>query len=231
MAEWSNHDWDRQVSLVYDDATGRSALEVSLGADGCNMSVRLVGMPISEPGQDARVLFPGSFNPLHDAHRRMAQLAGSMFSDHPFWYEISVDNLDKPQLTKQALRARVHQRFVPGNVVITHTGSFEAKARRFPGSIFVVGADTIARIPDSRFYRDERHLRTALHRIAHSGCRFLVFARRQGDRVIEGPELELPDALEGLCQWVPKDQFCLDLSSTEIRNRTTLDSPGNPSNR
>jgi nicotinic acid mononucleotide adenylyltransferase len=165
------------------------------------------------------VLFPGAFHPLHEGHHRMAAIAGELLGTAAE-FEMSIDNVDKPTLDYIEIESRLAQ-FAPDQVVwLTRAATFLAKARLFRGAVFVVGADTLARIADVRYYDSEQARDAAIDEIARLGCRFLVFGR-VGDRgrFVVPHELKLPPALERLCQSVPEDRFREDISSTDIRRR------------
>src|ERR1700722_13792592 len=53
-------------------------------------------------------ILPGSFNPLHDGHRR---LAAAVLEKHQLSvaYEISIRNVDKPELGAEEIRRRLAQ--------------------------------------------------------------------------------------------------------------------------
>lgn len=42
-------------------------------------------------------LLPGTFNPLHSGHRRMAEMAAEILRTD-VWYELSIENVDKRRL-------------------------------------------------------------------------------------------------------------------------------------
>ena len=163
----------------------------------------------------------GAFNPPHDGHFHMAELAEQRLGQPVAW-ELSVANVDKPPLDFlgvrrliQALRARDPQRLI----ALTHAPTFREKARLFPGAAFVVGADTIARIADLRYYDGEAARRdAAIEQIAERGCRFLVFGREANERFLGLAELDLPPALLALCDEVPRAEFAERISSTELRS-------------
>jgi nicotinic acid mononucleotide adenylyltransferase len=180
--------------------------------------VRTVPIHGAEP---PRVLFPGAFHPLHDGHRAMAQHA-QRIADAPVAYEICVANVDKPRLNYLALRARLDQFDATTPVWITNTPTFVEKARAFPGAMFVVGADTISRIADPKYYGGDPARRdAAVSELAALGCRFLVFGRKVGARFIGVDDIALPDALRALCTAVAASDFRADVSSTEIRARAS----------
>jgi hypothetical protein len=170
-----------------------------------------------------RTVFPGAFNPRHDGHRSMSALARRRLA-RPVEYELSIANVDKPPLDYVELAARCAQFAVDESVWLTRAPTFVEKSRCFPSSTFIVGADTIARIAELRYYagnsaaaktasRDE-----AIAQIAGRGCRFLVFGR-QCDASFESLDtIEIPPALRELCDGVGEADFRADISSTEIRN-------------
>ena len=163
-----------------------------------------------------RALFPGAFHPLHDGHRRMAQLAAERLGV-PVIHEISIHNVDKPPLNFHDMRERAAQ-FEANGLCFTNTATFVEKARVFGGVTFVVGADTTRRIADPKYYPDGT-VSEALDEIAGQGCRFLVFGRSDGDRFVTLDDLDLPPGLRGLCEGVSEADYRIDLSSTEIRER------------
>jgi nicotinic acid mononucleotide adenylyltransferase/nicotinamide mononucleotide (NMN) deamidase PncC len=173
-----------------------------------------------EAAAPARALFPGAFHPIHAGHRRMAEIARQKLGV-PVQFEISVHNVDKPPLDFIEIDDRLAQ-FAPQDVVwLTRAATFEEKSARFPGATFVVGVDTLRRIADARYHgRDPAAWHAAMERIAARGCRFLVFGRRHEGRFVGLGDLDLHPLLRNLCQKVPADEFCEDVSSTEIRQRT-----------
>jgi hypothetical protein len=168
-----------------------------------------------------RLLYPGAFNPLHDGHRALADHARRRLgADVAF--ELCAANVDKPRLNYLALQQRLAQ-FVPGTTVwLTNLPTFREKARYFPGVTFLVGADTIARIAELRYYeRDMLRFRQAMHEIGDLGCRFLVFGRRLGERFVTLRDLKPPAVLARLCDEVPEAEFRIDVSSTALRRGGT----------
>src|SRR5438045_1351600 len=54
------------------------------------------------------VLFPGSFNPMHEGHALLARVAEDL-RQRPLAFEISVTNVDKPPLAGETVRHRLAQ--------------------------------------------------------------------------------------------------------------------------
>lgn len=162
------------------------------------------------------VLFPGAFNPLHAGHRKMAELAAAR-SGRPVTYELSIANVDKPPLDFLEVADRLAQ-FAGSRVLLTHAATFEQKAQANPGCTFVVGADTVSRIADPRYYGGEPSRRdAAVATIAGHGCRFLVFGRVCDGRFQSLADLNVSATLRELCDEIPEADFRIDLSSTELR--------------
>jgi hypothetical protein len=87
------------------------------------------------------LLFPGSFNPLHEGHVLLARVAEEL-RQQPLTFEISVTNVDKPPLARETVRHRLTQFALKWPVELTRAPSFVQKALLFPGTTFVIGADT-----------------------------------------------------------------------------------------
>jgi hypothetical protein len=165
------------------------------------------------------VVFPGAFNPLHDGHRRIAEL-GRELLDAPAQFELSVTNVDKPPLDYLEIDERSRQ-FQPDDTLwLTRAATFVEKAALFPGATFLVGAETIARIAEQRYYgNDPQAADDAIAQILAAGCRFLVFGRVVGGTFRTLGELVLPAQLLAACEEVPAEKFREDVSSTELRNQ------------
>jgi nicotinamide mononucleotide (NMN) deamidase PncC len=164
-----------------------------------------------------KAILCGSFNPMHDGHRRMAQTASEILG-FPVHFEMTIQNADKPPLDYLDLKHRLAGFEPEDKIWLTRADIFARKADLFPGVIFVVGADTISRIGKTRFYggSDEK-LTWAIKRFQETGCRFLVFGRQGVDGFETVRTLEIPPALCVLCHEVPESQFRLDVSSSELR--------------
>jgi len=171
----------------------------------------------AEETASGAALFPGAFNPLHDGHRQMSAIAQQILG-RPVAYELSLTNVDKPPLDYRELTLRTRQ-FAAGQTLwLTRAPTFAEKARLFPEATFVVGADTVRRIGDPKYYRGEPLLRdAALRSLTETGSRFLVFGRVLGREFRGLADLDLPPALAARCKEVPADRFRVDLSSTSLR--------------
>ena len=183
------------------------------------MLVHPVGQ--SEDRGRASLVFPGSFNPLHDGHRRMAEIAAQIHGDRVAW-EISVKNVDKPQLDHTEIRIRLAQFSDRDTVFLTRAATFVQKAQLFPEATFIVGADTLARIVASEYYRDGVFgSQSAVAFVKSQGCRFIVFGRLDPKTRFQTlGSLSLPAELGSICQEVPEAVFRDDISSSYIRSST-----------
>ncbi|QDT13603.1 hypothetical protein [Planctomycetes bacterium K23_9] len=163
------------------------------------------------------ILFPGSFNPVHQGHRQMAAIASELF-DRPVYPEISLVNVDKPDLDFESLGDRVRQTQPLGRVLVTRAPRFIDKAKLFPGSTFVIGADTAIRLDQPGYYDNSLSSRDdAIDQLASLGSTFLVFGRKVEQTLHDAGELNLSASLTRLCRCVPKTRFRNDISSTQIR--------------
>lgn len=164
------------------------------------------------------LVFPGAFHPVHEGHLEMARVAERM-EGRPLTFELSIANVDKPPLDYMEIEQRASQ-FTEHNLALTDAATFVEKGRLFPGCTFVVGADTIVRIGQTRYYNDDpEHRDAALAELAELGCRFLVFGRQHEGRFEVLSRLELPMQLKKRCKEVPESEFRRDLSSTELRSQ------------
>ncbi|GIW93494.1 MAG: hypothetical protein KatS3mg110_1535 [Pirellulaceae bacterium] len=186
---------------------------------GESAAVRCTGSTVNcLPDRSERLLFPGAFHPLHEGHRRMAQWAATHLGK-PVEFEISVRNVDKPPLDYVEIRERLEQFTRDQPVWLTNAPTFVEKARLFPGATFIVGADTLVRIADPKYYGNREAYQAALEELVEKDCRFLVFGRHVGDQFQTLDDLLLPAPLRRRCEGVPASEFRCDISSTEIRAR------------
>jgi hypothetical protein len=167
------------------------------------------------------VLFPGSFNPMHEGHVSLAQAAEEL-RQQPVAFELSVTNVDKPPLAGETVRQRLSQFTWRAPVELTRAPTFVEKARLFPGTTFVVGADTAERLFGSKYYGgDEDRMHMALEEIANSGSSFLVAVRLDAaGRVRALKDIPVPRRYADLFSEIPEHHFRVDTSSSEIRART-----------
>jgi hypothetical protein len=166
------------------------------------------------------VLFPGSFNPMHEGHALLARVAEEL-RQQPVAFEISVTNVDKPPLLGETVRRRLAQFAWKWPVELTRAPTFVEKARLFPGTTFVVGADTAERLFGPQYYGDdEARMHAALEEIANSGGSFLVAVRLDAaGRVRALADIPVPRRYTDLFTEIPEHRFRVDTSSSEIRAR------------
>jgi hypothetical protein len=106
-------------------------------------------------------------------------------------------------------------------VWLTRAPTFADKAAQFPGAVFLVGADTAARIVAARYYgNSEAAMARALGNIRRQDCRFLVAGRAdEHGNFLTLQDICIPCAFRDLFTAIPRETFRLDISSTELRAR------------
>jgi hypothetical protein len=166
------------------------------------------------------VLLPGSFNPLHSGHVLLARVAEEL-RQQPVSFEISVTNVDKPPLTGETVRHRLTQFAWKSQVELTRAPTFVEKSRLFPGTTFVIGADTAERLVAPKYYGDDEiQMHVALGEIANSGCSFLLAVRVDAAGRVRGlSDIPVPRRCADLFTEIPEHRFRFDTSSSEIRAR------------
>ena len=166
------------------------------------------------------VLFPGSFNPMHEGHVLLARVAEEL-RQQPLAFEISVTNVDKPPLAGEAVRHRIGQFAWKAPVELTRAPTFVEKSRLFPRTTFIIGVDTAERLFGPKYYDDdEARMHMALEEIASSGGSFLVAVRVDAaGRVRALADIPVPRRYADLFTEIPEHHFRVDISSSEIRAR------------
>lgn len=163
------------------------------------------------------LLLPGSFRPFHEGHRLLANVASELLG-HEIAYELSVSNVDKPDLEMKEICQRARQFRSIGTLVLTSADTFHKKAALFPGTTFVVGWDTAVRIVEPKYYQgDYVDMLQALAFIWSSGCSFLVAGRIYNGTFKTLQDIDIPQGFEPMFSAIPESQFREDISSTNLR--------------
>ena len=126
------------------------------------------------------VIYPGSYNPLHQAHREIYHLAHKI-TELPVFYELSVTNSYKPNMDYVDLENRFKQFDNNGwrnAVILTKAPRFVDKVNLLKKHfnpkqiIIVVGADTWERV-----YDYTAHKNGDIKFFEDNNVKFLVFGR------------------------------------------------------
>jgi Cytidylyltransferase-like len=211
----------------YAEAAGPAAdtIEQLLAGELDRVTVQPDGQMMLSAPQPV-VLFPGSFNPVHEGHVSLARIAEEL-RQQPLAFEISVTNVDKPPLAGDTVKHRLRQFAWKSPVELTRAPTFLEKSRLFRGTTFVVGADTAERLFGPKYYGDdEARMHEALEEIANSGSSFLVAVRVDASgRVRTLSDIPVPRRYAEIFTEIPEHRFRLDASSSEIRARAAAGPP------
>lgn len=189
--------------------------------------LRAAGPPVCQAPDGAvcasprpRAVFPGSFHPLHHGHCGLAAAAARRLGVDVH-FELSVANVDKPDLAAEEAARRAEQFLGYAPVWVTRAARFADKAELFPGAAFVLGWDTAVRLIDVRYsYGDPTRRDAALRALLDRGCRVVVGGRVDSEgafRVWDAANIAAE--FRDLFDVIPESEFRADVSSTALRAR------------
>lgn len=176
------------------------------------------------------IIFPGSFNPIHEQHQKMAQVAHEM-TGKLVSLEVCIKNVDKPSLNYYEIGERINALINAvrrekwfGGIYVTNAGTFADKSELFEGRTFMMGWDVYERLNDSRY----GNLDLVTKRLVANRAKFLVF-----HRISNGTASYDTFGFNNIVEWtrpeiysattiVPPSKIVVsDLSSSGIRKKVT----------
>ena len=211
-------DGDQLIQEIYDfRAIADQLFNRQIGYFGLNDHGRIRTPDNAHPV----TLLPGSFNPLHEGHLGLAQVATELL-DRPIAFELSAFNVDKPPIPVDEVLRRISQFAGQHPIYVSNAPTYLGKSQLFPGATFVVGYDTAARVIAPRYYQEsEEKMLAALETIQARGCHFLVAGRTDKDGIFRTlDDMTVPDGFESLFSAIPAEMFRNDISSTQLRAAT-----------
>ncbi|KAK8487901.1 hypothetical protein V6N13_017572 [Hibiscus sabdariffa] len=103
-------------------------------------------------------------------------------------------------------------------VIISNQPYFYKKAEHFPGSAFVIGADTAVRLINPKYYDGSyNRMIETLSECKRTGCIFIVAGRNVDGSFKVLEDYDIPQVLKDMFVPIPAERFRMDISSTEIR--------------
>jgi len=187
---------------------------------------------ISDGVAEGLTVLSGAFNPLHQGHEGMLTAAMGITGTAGA-FELSIVNVDKPELPEEEVRERISQFSGSYTALISRAPTFLEKSRIMPGASFVIGYDTAVRLFDDRYYpvyqreTDPENtgsaMLAAMSEIRRNGCEFIVAGRVTDNGFKTVQDLDIPDGYRPMLRGIPVEVFREDISSTQIRRSLGTD--------
>ncbi|MBL06762.1 MAG: hypothetical protein CL773_02700 [Chloroflexi bacterium] len=169
---------------------------------------------------DNAAILSGSFNPIHHGHRKLLDYCSKNYDKNKY-YEISLFNVDKPEIAGDDLRSRLKKFSKDEKIIITKSSKFIEKAILFPSSYFVIGYDTALRLLDESYLNKGESLDDLFSVIEDKKCKFIVAGRVDvTGKKFDNLKLEnISFTYKHLFDLIEEKDFREDVSSTEKRRQ------------
>lgn len=177
------------------------------------------GTRLQAPVSQGLTMFPGAFNPPHEGHFYNADesVVFQITANTPRTVPQGVDEASVPHKAPLALGDMLDRlywlRGKRDSLFLENSGTFLEKARQFPGTLFIIGSDTMSRILDPKWGHEVAPTLQEFHQL---GVRFRVSMRNYDNHreILEGARV--PERFWPMFQELPPSPYAT-LSSTKVR--------------
>ena len=133
------------------------------------------------------------------------------------YYEISLSNVDKPDIDQADLIKRIKNFHSGEKIIISRSSKFTDKSEIYKNSYFVVGYATAVRILDESYLSPGESLDDLFNVLRKNNCSFIVAGRVD----VSGPNfdnLDIKDLVyRDFFRVISEEEFREDISSTDKR--------------